>query len=307
MFRKILRKEQGKLKSWLWGNLTNLGYSCKQGDGWLYKAGTFPVLLVAHLDTVHKETPRKIVEKKGKLSSPQGIGGDDRCGVYMILEIIKKYDCPVLFLEDEEIGCVGAEKFIKTKVCKKLRGSFNYIIELDRKGKTDAVFYELDNAEFEDFITEKYWKSDWGSFTDICVIAPELDCAAVNLSCGYYKQHTKEEYIVLAEMEQNIKEVCKLLARTDEEQKFEWKELPISYKGSAYDWYKYGYGNDYGDVFWIGYYDENYCEYYTSVEAFTEEEAIGLFVMEYVDIPFKNVFCVERETELWGEEKCASK
>ena len=303
MFRKIVRKSQYKLKSWLWGNLTNIGYSCKQGDGWLYKDGTFPVLLVAHLDTVHKETPKRIIEKDGKMSSPQGIGGDDRCGVYMILEIIKKYDCAVLFCEDEEIGCEGAGKFIKTKLCKELKGKFNYIIELDRKGSTDAVFYELDNMEFEDFVTEKYWKSDWGSFTDICILAPELDCAAVNLSCGYYKQHTTDEYVVLAEMENNIKEVCKLLARTDEEKHFEWKQLPTFTRGKGsynWDWY----GDDEYDVWWFGYYDEKFNEFYAPVEAWTEEEAVGLFCMEHPEIPFASVFEVQRELDMWEDTKC---
>lgn len=43
-----------------------------------------PVLLVAHLDTVHESPVRTIcTSQQGNiLMSPQGIGGDDRCGVY---------------------------------------------------------------------------------------------------------------------------------------------------------------------------------------------------------------------------------
>ena len=74
------------------------------GKGWIYSPGTIPILLCAHLDTVHKETPKSIVYEQGRMSSPEGIGGDDRCGVYMILNIIKNYNCHVCFFEDEEYG-----------------------------------------------------------------------------------------------------------------------------------------------------------------------------------------------------------
>ena len=61
--------------------------------GFLYVRGS-NVLLTAHMDTVHKEPVKQVVVEKheGKtiVSSPQGIGGDDRCGVYMILEILEE-------------------------------------------------------------------------------------------------------------------------------------------------------------------------------------------------------------------------
>lgn len=82
------------------------------GDGYLYAEGTIPILLVAHLDTVHKELPRTILydEESKIISSPEGIGGDDRSGVYILLEVLKEHNCSVLFCEDEEAGAVGAEK-----------------------------------------------------------------------------------------------------------------------------------------------------------------------------------------------------
>ena len=51
--------------------------------------GESPILLVAHLDTVHKEPVQVIcTSRKGNiLMSPQGIGGDDRCGVYALASI----------------------------------------------------------------------------------------------------------------------------------------------------------------------------------------------------------------------------
>ena len=71
-------------------------------DGYVYAQGTFPVLLVAHMDTVHVETPKDFLyEDCGDIvSSKQGIGGDDRCGIYMILRVLQQYNCSVLFCED---------------------------------------------------------------------------------------------------------------------------------------------------------------------------------------------------------------
>ena len=55
---EILRMKQMTLKSHLEAKLEAAGYEPKSEDGFLYAKGTFPVLLVAHMDTVH-EVSRK--------------------------------------------------------------------------------------------------------------------------------------------------------------------------------------------------------------------------------------------------------
>ena len=220
MFKNICCMSQKDLKEYVAEKLTETHKDIKNADGYIYAQGNFPVLLVAHLDTVHKALPQKLYYDRftKSISSPQGIGGDDRCGVYMILKIAEKFNCSVLFCEDEEIGAIGAEKFTQAKFAKELK--FNYIIELDRRGYNDAVFYDCDNDDFEDFITKDFYKTSFGSFSDISVIAPFLKCAAVNLSCGYYNAHTVDEYVVIPEMDRGIQEVCKILQRTTEKDKF---------------------------------------------------------------------------------------
>ena len=83
-FDDILRMRQKDLKHYLAGHLKKLGYETVKKKGFLYAEGTVPVLLVAHLDTVHNEPPHIICRSEdGRyIMSPQGIGGDDRCGVY---------------------------------------------------------------------------------------------------------------------------------------------------------------------------------------------------------------------------------
>lgn len=209
--RKIFRWTQPELKKRLKSHLSQNGYNPISRDGFLYAEGELPVLLVAHLDTVHKEPVRDIVYRKGgrEIWSPQGIGGDDRCGVYMILKIINELRCHVLFCEDEECGGIGADKFVASGIIPNV----NFIVEMDRRGSNDAVFYDCDNPEFTDFITSFGFVEDWGTFSDISTIAPALGVAAVNISAGYYHEHTLTEYVDIEATRQNaerIKEVVRV-------------------------------------------------------------------------------------------------
>ena len=291
MFRKICKMSQKDLKQFVAKKLKETHDKVIVGDGYVFAEGDFPVLLVAHLDTVHKELPRVIMydTKTDSLSSPQGIGGDDRCGVYMVLEVIKQFNCSVLFCEDEEIGGVGAEKFTKTSLAKKL--AFNYIIEFDRKGSHDAVFYECDNEDFEEFITEEFYKTAWGSFSDISILAPYFGCAAVNLSCGYYNAHTVNEYVVLSEMDESIYQACRILAKTTDNDAFEYIETTYND-----DWYYYGGGYNQKTttkLYIIEWYnDKTKQDEWVEVDAVSEAEAIGKFCMEHPNIPY-NSFYVE--------------
>lgn len=282
MFRQLCKMSQKDLKKFVAKALEATHESVHVGDGYVYAQGTFPVLLVAHLDTVHEHLPKTIMFNKqnGSLSSPQGIGGDDRCGVYMVLEVIKKYNCSVLFCEDEESGGIGATKFTKTKLAKNL--GFNYIIEFDRQGSNDAVFYHCDNEEFERFITQDFYKTAWGTFSDISILAPFFGCAAVNLSCGYYSPHTKNEYVVLSEMDESIYAACSILERTTEDDQFEYVE---SYSGHAWDdWYQ----DD--RQYYIEYTDRKTKDYkWVSIWASSKEEAIGKFCIEHPDIPYEDM------------------
>lgn len=101
----IFKFPQDKLKAALVCHLRDKGYSPIVRDGFVYAEGEIPVLLVAHMDTVHKHTPDIICmsDDKSIMMSPFGIGGDDRCGITMILEIIKELRCHVLFTEDEDL------------------------------------------------------------------------------------------------------------------------------------------------------------------------------------------------------------
>lgn len=300
-FEKICRMPQSTLKTHVGTQLTATHGTVIIEDGFVYAQGKMPVLLVAHLDTVHQTLPYVIHydTDKDSMSSPYGIGGDDRCGVYMVLEIVKRFNCSVLFCEDEEIGGIGAEKFIETDLAKELK--FNYIIEFDRKGSNDAVFYECDNPEFTEFITKEFYKEAYGTFSDISVLAPYLGCAAVNLSCGYYNAHTKDEYVVLSEMANSINAACKILERTTKDDKFEYIESVRSYyKYNNYSYYGWYDNYDMETIYFlIEYTDIKGKTHWYETMAISEAEAVGKFCMDYPRLSYSNIVDVCSDETLY--------
>lgn len=270
-FKTICRFSQKSLKKYVTDKLKETHKEVVSADGFVFAKGSFPVLLVAHMDTVHRKLPSCIVWNSvaKTLSSPDGIGGDDRCGVYMILQLIKTHNCSVLFCEDEEIGGIGAKKFTKTELAKQLVGKFQYIIEFDRQGKNDAVFYDCENIDFEDFITDEFFEMSFGTFSDISILAPFLKAAAVNLSCGYYKAHTTDEYVVIPEMKKSIEMANKILTKTLPSDTFEYIESSYF---KEYDQYNFG-----SFYYIIEYQDADLHTDWFDVYADSEAEAIGLF------------------------------
>ena len=220
-FETVLRLRQPELKKVLREELLEMGYPPISRKGFLYAPGEIPVLLVAHLDTVHYEPPSIICySKDGRyMMSPQGIGGDDRAGVYMILQILKQVNCHVLFCEDEESGGHGAKAFTKSGI----KMDVNYIVELDRKGDNDAVYYGCDNWEFREFIHDFGFQEAVGSFSDISILAPHLKTAAVNLSTGYYNAHRNHELIDTQVMANNVERIIEMVMTPTDHYKYQSK------------------------------------------------------------------------------------
>ena len=268
-FVELCKLTQEELKEVLPKKLLEAGYTdVITDDGFIYAKGELPVLLTAHMDTVHKNKIvdfYEYVDIDGDhiLSSPQGIGGDDRCGIYMILEIIKEHKPSVLFCEDEESGGIGSNKFCRTEFIHEL-SELKYLIELDRANGNDAVFYDCDNPEFTKFIEDNTgYKKANGSFSDISHLAPQCKVAAVNLSCGYYHAHQLTEEVNVEEMLHTIEVVKKLFSVECEQFEYiEKKYFSYGYGrgyGSGYG-YGYGYGNRYYDD--DDYYDDYYWRRY---------------------------------------------
>jgi hypothetical protein len=203
---KLFKYSAEELKDALYVELINAGYqtdNLHNKNMFLYAEGDAPYMLVAHLDTVHKDRADIICYSKDGnfIMSPYGIGGDDRCGVFIILGLLKRLNFKphIVFTMEEETGCRGATAFVNymrnmdTPVLK-------YIVEYDRKGRKDCVFYQCDNRDFVDFVEKFGFKEATGTFSDISTIAPYFGVAAVNLSSGYYFPHTNHEVVCVRDM-----------------------------------------------------------------------------------------------------------
>lgn len=266
-------KTQEKLKAFLKAELIERGYSPIEQDGFLYAEGELPVMLTAHMDTVHHDNCTIVrTSPDGKYwMSPQGIGGDDRCGIYAIMKVAETHKVSILFTEDEEVGCVGAKKYSKIVEADSnselIPQNLNYIIEIDRKNANDAVFYDCDNKEFEAFVTAEDigFKTASGSCSDISYVAPALGVAAVNLSSGYYNPHQTCEYINLEELHETIRRIKLIIEKPSE--KFEYVEGRKKSYWSYDSWKSSSYSNYYG-----GYY--GYAEEPTSPINFAFEDFV---------------------------------
>lgn len=194
--------------------LSQFGYENQITDNknYLIAEGDVPIALVAHLDTVHAIEPFQFFydEKEMVMWSPQGLGADDRAGVILILSILSEgYRPHLIFTTGEEHGGIGANKLVKDY--NEVPFNIDFMIELDRCGSEDAVFYNCMNLSFIDYICSFGFTFEEGSFTDICILGQNWNIAAVNLSVGYYNEHTKAEYWDLFEADDTITKVINIL------------------------------------------------------------------------------------------------
>lgn len=307
-FIRICKMDKNTLKDWLY-KILKAKYGANNvvnEDGFLFAKGNgkTPILLTAHMDTVHKQVCDyiKITKEKGctMLTAPKGIGGDDRCGIWIILNILTHtlYRPTILFCEDEEIGGIGSSKFVKTEYVSHLT-DLKYLVEVDRANDKDAVYYDCGNLVFQRYIEETIgYKKEYGSFTDICHLSPVCDRASVNLSCGYYRQHTLEEYVIFEEMVATYKAVKVLLSKAKDAETYDYQE-EVWYGG------KYGYGGGYTGKTSYGYdynsywEDENYYEIvykdedgktnYFQTTAVTKYEALGYWASKNINLAYSSI------------------
>ena len=207
--------------------------------------------VVAHTDTVHDihkefhiKRHKDIYYAINQDIERVGVGGDDKVGVFVALEILRTTpNCKVAFFRDEEVGCVGSKLADMT-----FFDDVAFVMQCDRQGYTDFVneiFYEdMFNKEFSDGISDlltKYGKveSD-GGMTDVWQLAENgLDVCCANMSCGYYDPHTDNEYIRISEVLATldlVKEICETMSD---------KRWLIEDRGGYTSRYS-GYGGSYG-------------------------------------------------------------
>ena len=195
-------------------------------DDYLYAVGDIPIALMAHMDTVWESRgkcyPLYDREQNVMWAYCGGAGFDDKAGIFAILKIIKHGFRPhIIFTTDEEVGGIGAEALAE------IDNPFprlEYIIELDRRGANDCVFYDGENTDFIEYIEHFGFKFAQGTFSDISTICPAWKVCGVNLSIGYVDEHTVLETLFVTAMWNTIDRVEMMLKAVDslKENYFEW-------------------------------------------------------------------------------------
>lgn len=233
-FEQLASLSQGSLKKVLSKFLSKHYKKVVETDDYIFAEGDIPIALVAHMDTVFKLPPDDIYydERKNVMWSPDGLGADDRAGVYAIVTLIREGFKPhIIFTTDEEMGAIGASLLAKLDCpfsdCK-------YIIQLDRRGSNDCVFYDCDNQAFVDYVEQFGFEWNYGTFTDISRLCPAWKIAGVNLSVGYKDEHSVSEVLFVGQLLSTIAKVRKMLQQAETAPYFEY--VPAKYNGYYGGW-----------------------------------------------------------------------
>lgn len=211
LLERIVSLSQAELKATLAQYLKGKYKKVIVEKEYIVAVGDIPVALVAHMDTVFYNQPSEIYydQRKAIMWSPDGLGADDRAGIFAIIQIIADgYRPSIILTTDEERGGLGAQALAKKKCPIK---SLRYMIQLDRRGSNDCVFYQCANGKFIKYIETFGFSEAVGSFSDISFLMPVWQVCGVNLSIGYREEHSVSETLNVHWMFQTIEKVKKML------------------------------------------------------------------------------------------------
>lgn len=179
---------------------------------WKGESETYPCV-VGHLDQVQNihskdfkaiETRDIIFGYSAMNHQFEGLGADDKNGILICLEALKKYDrIKCVFFKEEETGCRGSSNCEMSffKDCR-------FVIQCDRRGNSDLIVSigctDICSERFIRDIDPERWgyHEEQGMMTDVeCLKERGLSVSAINMSCGYYNPHTDEEITVKRDLE----------------------------------------------------------------------------------------------------------
>lgn len=273
MLKEVLVLHDNKLKKYIKKTLKKGEYDAiiEGKDFMFFPQKNARLLLVSHLDTIHQDKINNSDDiyynnKKRTITATQGIGGDDRCGVYALLKVaLENNNKPsILFCDKEEIGGLGASEFIdylednnNCELVNNFTGNLCKIIECDKAGFKTITRYDDENDELINEFIKLGFKDVGGSFSDISIIAPALKISAVNIGVGYYNPHTQHEIINVDELLETINILIKYVDNQNNIKKIHYIEDINNYNyisrnvrvfnNRNYDDYSY-YNNYYGET-----------------------------------------------------------
>ena len=173
--------------------------------------------LVSHIDQVSHcnhskdfkaiETREIIFGYSPKNRRFENLGADDKNGVFICLECLKKHDAiKVVFFREEETGCQGSSEAMMS-----FFDDIRFVIQPDRKGNSDLItnisYSELCSEKFLEEVEPEKWgyREENGLMTDVLTLKENgLGVSCINVSCGYYNPHTDEEVTVKKDLMKSL-------------------------------------------------------------------------------------------------------
>lgn len=134
------------------------------------------------------------------------IGGDDKCGVFLILlYLLSGKPINAIFSICEEIGGLDGIKYLLPKIKdNEVFKTIPYCIVLDRRSFGDIICSKNDygTKEFEDALHEigkkYYYEPVTGGCSDMNTIKEYMN--GCNLSVGYYNPHSTTEFVSIGDL-----------------------------------------------------------------------------------------------------------
>ena len=251
--------------------LRGLGELHTDGKEYVYLHTGHPLALMAHVDTVGIKACKPIMKRNVITNSVEGepLGADDRAGVFAALETVRRLrytgdDIPnIIFTNHEECGSAGATALLAAEVF--VPEGLRLILALDRRGANDYVWYTPQPPQVKDYVEEFGFCSSHGSYNDVKKINEKHRIPGVNLSVGYYSQHTARERLHMDELFLTITRLVRM-CKSPIEALYPLKEEDV--KPKVYT-YAYGAGFRSGDYYddYGGYGDEFTPSPYASIYA----------------------------------------
>nr|DAY86202.1 MAG TPA: cellulase [Caudoviricetes sp.] len=175
-------------------------------------ADTYPCI-AAHLDEVHEAREKGyevlivkdefIIGFNSEKREFNGIGADDKNGIWVCLKCLEKFDnLKCVFFVGEEQGCIGSRQ-----ADMKFFDDCRFVLQCDRKGNSDFISNIYGNplcsSQFikDASLGEHGYMEERGMQTDVQTLRQRgLEISCANISCGYYYPHTPHEMTNIADL-----------------------------------------------------------------------------------------------------------
>lgn len=184
----------------------------------------------SHQDTVDNKLGKNILTTKDGMVSVFGggvLGADCGSGMYIMVRMLMESKPGLyVFFSTEEQGRIGSSAYTMPDTITKC-------VSFDRKGVDNLITHQMGergcSEAFADAFIESfalpYKKDPTGSFTDSYSFFSKVS-ECINMSVGYYNQHTKQESQDIEFLEQLVDACIDL----------DWESLPVERDPVTVEW-----------------------------------------------------------------------